>query len=215
MAYYTHPEYVKELFEFQTEMGLRNLRLLKEAIGDRIQIIWVSGNDMGSQRGLNFSPDIYREFYKKHHTRINNWIHENTKWKVAFHSCGSIVGLLDEFVEVGVDVINPVQTSAEGMDPRSLKEKYGKKLVFWGGGVDTQSVLPFKSPEAVREDVLKRLEIFTPGGGFVFATIHNIQHDVPIANVMALYAAIRDFNKMKAAKASDVSRSGGPFNTSR
>lgn len=201
MAFKLYPEYINELFEYQTEMGLKNLKLLKESIGNKIQTIYISGCDMGTQRGMIFSPDIYREFYKSHHTKINKWIHDNTTWKVSFHSCGSIVKVLDDFVEAGVDVINPVQTSAEGMDPKFLKKKYGDKLVFWGGGVDTQSILPFGTPEDVRKDVLERLEIFAPGGGFVFNTIHNIQHDVPAENILAMFSAVKEYNsKMNTDK---------------
>ena len=140
---------------------------------------------------------MYREFYKPYHTKVNKWIHENTNWKVMYHTCGSIVNLLDDLAETGIDILNPVQCSADGMDPHMLKEKYGDRFVFWGGGVDTQKTLPFGTPDEVYDEVLERLKIFAPGGGFVFNTIHNIQALTPTENILAMFEAIRDYNKDK------------------
>jgi len=193
MAHIEHPEYIKGIFEIQCEIALKNLELSYEAVGDKIDVIMVSGADFGTQGGPFISPDMYREFYKPFHQRINDWIHTHTSWKTFYHSCGSIVAFLDDFVEAGVDILNPVQTSAKDMDPKMLKEKYGDKLVFWGGGVDTQKTLPFGSPEEVRKEVAERCCTFGKGGGYVFSTIHNIQSKVPIDNLMAMFQVVREF----------------------
>ena len=126
--------------------------------------------------------------------RINDWVHENTPWKTFYHCCGSIVNYLDDFVDMGVDILNPVQLSAKGMDAHMLKEKYGDKLVFWGGGVDTQQTLPFGTPEQVRQQVKERLEILSRNGGYVFAPIHNVVAKTPAENLIAMYEAVKEYN---------------------
>ncbi len=194
VAHALHPEYIQDLFEMQTEIALENLEILRQAVGEKIQIIGVSGTDFGTQNGEVISPRQFRKLYKPYFKRLNDWIHQHTNWKTFYHCCGSIVRLLDDFMEMGVDILNPVQCSAAGMDPVILKEKYGDKLVFWGGGVDTQHVLPFGTPEQVREQVRERLEIFSKGGGYVFNTIHNILGRTPVENLMALFEEFRKFN---------------------
>jgi hypothetical protein len=193
IAHIEYPDYIKEIFELQCEIALKNLKLSYEAVGNKIDVMMVSGTDFGTQNAPFISPDMYREFYKPFHKRINDWIHKNTSWKTFYHTCGSIGVFLDDFVEAGVDILNPVQASAKDMDPRMLKERYGDKLVFWGGGVDTQRTLPFGTPEEVRKEVNERCEIFGKGGGFVFNTIHNIQAKVPIENLVAMLQSIREF----------------------
>ncbi len=192
VAHLTHPEYIKGIFERQCEIALRNLALLWQAVGAKTDAIYVSGTDFGTQEKAFISPDMYREFYQPFHRRLNDWIHRHTPWKIFYHSCGSIVDLLDEFVAVGVDIVNPVQCSARGMDPAYLKQRYGDRLVFWGGGVDTQHVLPFGTPEEVYAQVRERIRIFSPGGGFVFNPVHNIQQNVPVENMLAMFQAVRD-----------------------
>ncbi len=196
MAPLLYPEYIMEIYELQTEIALRNLELYRQAVGDKIEAIFVSGTDFGSQKGPFISPDLYRDLYKPFHKRINQWVHENTDWKTFFHSCGSIAAFLDDFIEAGVDIINPVQTSAADMDPVFLKEKYGKDIVFWGGGVDTQRVLPFCKPEDIREQVKERIEVFGRDGGFVFNTIHNIQPNIPVENLVALFEAANTYRTL-------------------
>lgn len=198
MAHLLYPNYVKELFEMQTEIALKNLEIYRQAVGERIQVLNISGTDFGTQKGEIISPDLYREFYKPYHKKLNDWVHQNTSWKTFYHCCGSIVKLLDDMVESGVDILNPVQCSAAGMDPVMLKEKYGKKLVFWGGGVDTQHTLPFRTPEEVKEEVTERLQIFSPSGGYVFNTIHNILGATPVENIHAMFEAVREFNGYRA-----------------
>jgi hypothetical protein len=194
IAHKTHPEYIKDIFTYQTEVALQNAARYWEAVGSRVEAVVVSGTDFGTQRGEFISPDLFRELYKPFYQRINGWIHQHTTWKTFFHCCGSIVRLLDDFVDCGVDILNPVQCSAAGMDPGFLKERYGEKLVFWGGGVNTQATLPFGTPEEVRKEVLERLLVFAPGGGYVFNTIHNIQQSTPVENILAMIEAVRNYN---------------------
>lgn len=194
MAHMLYPEYIEEVFEMQIQAMLKNLEIYRQAVGDRIQIVWISGTDFGTQNGEFFRLDVFRELYKPYYQRINDWVHKNTPWKTFFHCCGSIVNYLDDFVEMGVDILNPVQLSAKGMDPHVLKEKYGDKLVFWGGGVDTQQTLPFGTPEEVKAQVKERLEILSKGGGYVFAPIHNVVAKTPVENLIAMYEAVKEFN---------------------
>lgn len=132
MAHMLFPEYIQEVFEMQTEVMLKNLEIYRQAVGSRIQIVWISGTDFGTQNGEFFSVDIFRKLYKPYYKRVNDWVHQNTSWKTFYHCCGSIVNYLDDFVDMGVDILNPVQVSAKGMDPHMLKDRYGGKLVFWG-----------------------------------------------------------------------------------
>ena len=193
MAHALHPEYIKGIFNLQCEIVVQNLKLYREAVGDKIDVIVVSGTDFGTQNASSISPDMYRDIYKPFHKMVNEWIHKNTSWKIFYHTCGSIVSLLDDLVETGVDILNPVQCSAVGMNPTLLKEKYGERLVFWGGGVDTQRTLPFGSPEQVRREVTERCRIFERKGGFVFNAIHNIQPKTPTENIIAMFEAVKNF----------------------
>jgi hypothetical protein len=186
-------DYVYAIFDRQCEIALENLGKIYEVVGDRVVGAFVTGTDFGAQHGTFISPRAYRDLFKPFHTRVNDWIHRNTKWKSMIHSCGSIWALLDDMVEAGFDILNPVQTSAAHMDPASLKQKYGDRLTFWGGGVDTQKTLPFGTPDEVRREVHDRMRTFGPGGGFVFNSIHNIQARVPIENLKALYEAVQEY----------------------
>ena len=193
MAHALHPEYIKGIFNLQCEIVVQNLKLYREAVGDKIDVIAVSGTDFGTQNAPSISPDMYRDIYKPFHKMVNEWIHKNTPWKTFYHTCGSIVSLLDDLIETGVDILNPVQCSAVGMNPTLLKEKYGERLVFWGGGVDTQRTLPFGSPEQVRREVSERCRIFGRKGGFVFNAIHNIQPKTPTENIIAMFETVKNF----------------------
>jgi uroporphyrinogen-III decarboxylase len=132
--------------------------------------------------------------WKPHYAEVCDWIHKNTSWKTFKHSCGSSERFFESMIDAGIDIVNPVQCSAKGMDPRKLKEKYKGRLVFWGGGVDTQQTLPFGTPAEVRAEVLERCEIFSQGGGFVFNAIHNVQANTPLENMVAMFAAVKEFN---------------------
>ncbi len=185
----TRFDYVYELFTRQCEIALGNLAKLHDAVGDLVSIAFLTGTDFGTQNGLFIGPPAYRKLYQPFHRRLNDWIHENTSWKTFMHSCGSIVDLLPDIIDAGVDIINPVQCSAAGMDPQVLKDRFGDKITFWGGGIDTQKTLPFGSPDDVQREVAQRLKIFGPGGGFVFNSVHNIQAKTPVENLVALFEA--------------------------
>lgn len=195
MAHSICPEYIHEVLDMHLEAGLENAKRIFKACGNKIQVMCVSGTDFGTQNGPYMSLDVFREFYKPRYQKINDWIHKNTTWKTFFHSCGAVSGFFQDFHECGVDIINPVQLSAQGMNGKELKEKWGDKFVFWGGGVDTQRTLPFGSPEDVYREVSERLELFSRGGGYVFNAIHNIQSQTSAENLIAMFQAVEDFNK--------------------
>ncbi|MGD0580952.1 MAG: uroporphyrinogen decarboxylase family protein, partial [Bryobacteraceae bacterium] len=134
------------------------------------------------------------ELWLPHYGAICGWIHHNTKWKCFKHSCGSVRRFIEPFIEAGFDILNPVQCSAAGMEPEQLKTEYGGRIAFWGGGVDTQKTLPFGTPAEVREQALRRCEVFAPRGGFVFNTVHNVQAGTPVENIVAMLDAVREFN---------------------
>jgi hypothetical protein len=189
------PDYVHQIFGLQIEVALENAKLFWEACGSKVQVMQISGTDFGTQRGPIMSPDAFREFYFPYYKKLNDWIHENTNWKTFYHSCGSIVEFLPDLHKMGADILNPVQCSASGMDPKMLKEKWGDQFVFWGGGIDTQKTLPFGSPEEVYQEAYERLSIFAPGGGYVFNPVHNIQGPTPVENILAFFDALRSYNK--------------------
>jgi hypothetical protein len=188
----TRRDYVCAVFEGQCEIGLANLEKIHQAVGDRVTAVFVSGTDFGMQQGPFINPKLYREVFMPVHKRVNDWIHEHTAWKTFIHTCGSVVAFLDDFIDAGFDILNPVQCSAANMDARMLKERFGDRVTFWGGGVDTQKTLPFGTPEEVAAEVRERIETFAPGGGFVFNTIHNVQAQISIENIMAVYETVRD-----------------------
>ena len=189
------PGYVKELFAMSTERALLNFPLLWEAVGENADVMTITGLDFGTQRSEWFSPDVFREVYLPGLSEQFRWLHEHTTWKIFEHSCGSIANLIGDLVEAGLDALNPVQTSAAGMEPRGLKERFGDRLTFWGGGVETQSTLPFGTPEEVRAEVAERIGIFAPGGGFVFNPVHNIQPNTPPENIIAAYETALECGK--------------------
>jgi hypothetical protein len=185
-------DYVYTVFEGQCEIALKNLARLAQTVGDHVQVGFVTGTDFGTQTGLFISRRAYRELYMPFHRIINEYIHEHTSWKTFIHSCGCVTDLIPDFIEAGFDILNPVQTSTRGMEPERLKREYGSSLVFWGGGVDTQRTLPFGIPEQVYTEVTERVRTFNEGSGYVFNTIHNIQANVPIENVEAMFKALND-----------------------
>jgi hypothetical protein len=186
-------DYVWKIFEKQCELGLANLECLHDAIGEKVSAVFITGTDFGTQTGPFISPKSYRQLYQPFHKEVNNWLHENTTWKSFIHSCGSVAALIPDFIDSGFDILNPVQTSATGMDPAGLKERFGDRLTFWGGGIDTQHTLPFGTPEEIRAQVKERMQIFGRGGGFVFNPIHNVQARTPVENLVALYEAVKEY----------------------
>lgn len=192
-------DYVYEIFERQCEVALRNLERIHAVVGERPTAALVSGTDFGAQNGPFISPKAYRSLFKPFHVKVNEWIHTHTSWKTFIHCCGSIWLLLDDIVDAGFDCLNPVQTSAADMDPAALKAKYGDRVVFWGGGIDTQKVLPFGTPADITEMVRERMAIFGAGGGFVFNPVHNVQAGIPTENLLALYGAVGKYRPYHAA----------------
>ncbi len=189
----TRRDYIYQIFERQCEIALANLERLYQAVGNRVAAVFITGTDFGMQKGPFISPQTYRELYQPFHKQVNDWVHGHTSWKTFMHSCGSIKPLIPDFIEAGFDILNPVQTSAANMEPVELKKQFGDRVTFWGGGVDTQSTLPFGRPDEVRQEVRQRIEIFAKGGGFVFNSIHNIQAQVPIENVAAMYETLQEY----------------------
>lgn len=186
----TRKDYIKDVFAGQAEIGLKNLAAIYQAVGDKVQIVNMDGTDLASQNALFCGPDGYRQLYLPYAKKLNDWIHANTPWKTIKHCCGACEPLIGNFIEAGYDILNPVQCSATGMDPQGLVGKYGEQIVFWGGGVDTQKTLPFGTPDQVRAEVAERVRIFSRKNGFVFNTIHNIQCNTPIENVLAMFEAL-------------------------
>ena len=198
----TRRDFVYKIFEYQCEMGIKNLERIHSVVGERVSVVMLSGTDFGQQHGPFISPKTYRELFQPFNKAVNDWVHKNTTWKTFIHSCGSVRALLPEFIAAGFDVLNPVQCSAACMAPQELKQEFGDRVTFWGGGVDTQKTLPFGTVEDVRNEVRSRVRIFGKGGGFVFNSIHNVQAGVPIENVLAMYETVREFGSYQLAKAS-------------
>jgi hypothetical protein len=186
-------DYIAEVFAGQCRIGLQNLERIASRVGDLVDVVMICGTDFGTQTSSFCSVDTFRELWLPYYRQVNDWIHANTRWRTLKHSCGAVEKFIPSFIEAGFDILNPVQCSAAGMDPSHLKRAYGDRIVFWGGGVDTQRILPFGTPAQVREQVLRRCEIFAPGGGFVFNTIHNIQAGTPLENIVAMLDALAEF----------------------
>ncbi|MEN8137069.1 MAG: uroporphyrinogen decarboxylase family protein [Bacteroidota bacterium] len=187
-------DYLHGIFEKQTEIAIKNMEKFYGVVGNNIDALFICGTDFGTQDSSFCAPEQYDELWHPYYKRINDWIHQNTTWKSFKHSCGAVENFMPHFIESGFDIINPVQISAAGMEPNHLKKEYGKDLVFWGGGVDTQNVLPFGTPNEVEQQVVKQCEILGKDGGFVFNSIHNVQANVPFENVLAMLKGIEVFN---------------------
>jgi len=188
----TRRDYIYQLFERQTKINLANLKKIHQVVSGRVTAAYLSGTDFGAQNGPFISPKTYRDLFLPFHKQINDWVHQHTSWKTFIHSCGSVWALIEDFIAAGFDILNPVQCSAADMDPHELKKKFGDRMTFWGGGVDTQHTLPFGTPDDVRREVRERIKVFGPGGGFVFNAVHNVQALVPIENVLAVYGTARE-----------------------
>ena len=193
----TRSEYIMEVFERQTEIAIENLKKIHVLVGDTPDAVFTCGTDFGTQNSVFCDADTFAYLYKPYYKKVNNWIHANTGWKTFKHSCGAVFPLIGEFIDAGFDIINPVQINADGMDSQKLKDTYGSQIVFWGGGIDTQKVLPYGTPEQVREHVLRQCEVFGKNGGFVFNSVHNVQANVPVENVVAAIDAVKEFNGVK------------------
>jgi uroporphyrinogen decarboxylase len=191
------PEQVEALLDALMEIHLDTLEKVCRAVGD-VADLCRFGDDLGMDTGPFMSPAVYRRLFKPRHTKLCEYVHRHSSMHTFLHSCGSIHALLPDLIDAGFEVINPVQTNCLHMEPERLKREFGKDITFWGGGVDTRAVLNNATPAQVREDVIRRLEVFTPGGGFVFNTVHNILPDVPPENIVAMYEAVEEFNRAGA-----------------
>ncbi len=181
---------IRTIFDRQTEIAVENLKKIHSVFGNSIDVVFLCGTDFGTQESQFCDVETFRSLWLPYYKRMNDWIHSNTSWKTFKHSCGSVRPLIKSFIDAGFDILNPVQINAAGMNPSELKKEFGSDIVFWGGGVDTQRVLPFGTPKEVEEQVKRNCEIFGKSGGFVFNTVHNIQANVPPENVIAMLKAL-------------------------
>lgn len=187
-----HPEACERLSEALCDFYMPRLEKWLGAVGPYIDVI-LFGDDLGGQTGPMISPKMYRRYYKPWHTKLWQRVKELAPHlRINLHSCGGIEPLLDDLIEAGLDSINPVQITCKGMDPRQLKRDYGERLTFWGGGCDTQRILPLETPDQVRENVRELVSVWNPGGGFVFQQIHNILSEVAPENIIAMFEAVRE-----------------------
>jgi len=188
------PRKAEALLDRLTEMHLENLEKFLDSVEGYVQIIQM-GDDLGTQLAPQISAQMYRRFFKPRHQLIFERVRRRSGIHVFLHSCGAIAPLLPDLIEIGVEIINPVQTSARGMEPEKLKREFGKDLTFWGGGCDTQRVLPYGTEREIDEHVRRRFEILAPGGGFVFSQVHNILPNVPPRNIVAMIEAAKTFRR--------------------
>jgi uroporphyrinogen decarboxylase len=184
-----HPDAVHRLSEKLCDLHMGNLEKWLGAVGPYIDVI-LFGDDLGGQEGPLLSPRMYREFYKPYHRRLWRRARELAEVKVMLHCCGSIRKIIPDLIDAGLDAVNPVQISGSGMDGAELKAAFGKDIAFWGGGCDTQEVLPRGTPGQVADHVRRQVEAFRPGGGFVFQQVHNILANVPVENMVAMFSAV-------------------------
>jgi len=178
--------------EKQVEAYIPRIDKYLEAVGNYIDVVQVN-DDLGTQNGLQLSRELYIEMLKPYHKKLWQYIKQKSKKHILLHSCGSIYELIPDLIEMGVDAINPVQVSAKNMDSKKLKTEFGKDITFWGGGCDTQKVLPYGTEKDVKEEVKRRVNDLASGGGFVFCQVHNIQPDVPVENIIAMYKTLNEF----------------------
>jgi uroporphyrinogen-III decarboxylase len=187
-------ETANEMMERYVDAVIKCLEQYHQAVGDRCFAWGVGSDDAGTQRSEILAPELFVDMIKPHYKRVCDWVHNNTNWKTYLHSCGSIYNYIPEWIDAGIDILNPVQISAANMEPERLIKNFGGKIVFWGGGCDTQKVLPLGTPEEVREHVRHNVEIFSShDGGYVFNQVHNIQQNVPVENVEAMFKAAHEF----------------------
>ena len=190
----TEKETANDMMGRFVDAVIQRMEVYHQAVGDRCFAWGVGSDDAGTQRSELMSPGLFREMIKPHYQRVCDWVHTHTNWKTYLHSCGSIYDYIPEWIDAGIDILNPVQISAARMEPQRLMDAFSGKIVFWGGGCDTQGVLPHATPEEIREHVRGNLEVFASGpGGYVFTQVHNLQQDVAVENVEAMLNAAYEF----------------------
>jgi uroporphyrinogen decarboxylase len=179
---------MSKIMDIYVESCNRYLDLLGQYI--QVFIYW---NDIAGQNGPLISPDTYRRMIKPKDKKLVDAVRRKTEAKIFYHCCGACHDFIPDLIEIGVDILNPVQVAARDMDTWQLKKEFGKDISFWGGGVDTQRILPYGTPQQVRDEVKRRIDDLAPGGGFVFATVHNIQNDVSPENIMTMVETLREY----------------------
>ncbi len=182
----TQPEFCEAMLEQTLKFWMDWFRVFLDEVGDVVDVIMI-GDDIAGQNGPLFHPDLYRAIVKPRHKKLVQYIRSRTKAKIWYHTCGGCRALVPELLDNGIDILNPVQTSARDMDPADLKRQFGRDLVFWGGGCDAQHVLPRGTPAEVADNVRRHVKALMPGGGYIFNNVHNIQGEVPPENVVALF----------------------------
>ncbi len=185
-------EFCEALLDQTLKFWLDWFRVFLDEVGDLVDVIMV-GDDLAGQNGPLFRPAVYRSLVKPRQKQLVQYIHSRTQAKVWYHTCGNCIPYIPDLLDNGVNILNPVQVSAKNMDPAALKKQFGDQMVFWGGGIDSQHILPTASPEVVREHVRRNVEALKPGGGYVFNNVHNIQAGVPPENIVALFDAGYEF----------------------
>ena len=187
-----NPSFCEALLDRVLKFWLDYFTGFMKEIGDIIDVVMI-GDDLAGQNGPLFPPEFYRSVVKPRQKKLVQHIRSLSPAKIWYHSCGAVVEYIPDLIDNGIDILNPVQITAQGMDPEYLKEKFGRELVFWGGGIDSQHILPFVSPEEVKSNVKANMEAFKPGGGYVFNNVHNIQAGVPPENIVAMYEAAYEY----------------------
>ena len=188
----TDPVNVERLLDALMEQHLQTLAKVCTAVGDIADVVRF-GDDLGTDQGPFMSPKTYRQIFKPRHKMLTDYVKQHSQMHTFLHSCGSIYKLLPDLIDAGFEIINPVQTIARDMEPKRLKQEFGKDLTFWGGGADTRFTLNRGTPEQVKDNVRSNIEALAGGGGFVFNTVHNILPDVPPANFVAMFEAIDEY----------------------
>ena len=190
----SNPRFAGYLLDMLVEENMKRLEQILPVVEGYVQVVQV-GDDLGLQDDPQFSPELYRRVVKPRHKRLYQHIREHSSAYLFLHTCGSVYQFMPDFIEMGVEILNPVQVSARDMDSKRLKREFGKDITFWGGGCDTQRVLPFGTPKEVEEEVKRRIEDFAPGGGFVFNQVQDIQVGMSPENLMAMYNAVKKYGR--------------------
>ncbi len=188
------PDFAGALLHKLVDASIARARQILPAVEGYVQVLQL-GDDMGMQDGPQLSPELYRRVVKPRHRRLYEFVKEHTSAYLFLHTCGSVYEFIPDFIEMGIDILNPVQVAARDMDSARLKREFGKDIVFWGGGCDTQHVLPFGTPQEVDAEVKGRIADLAPGGGFVFCQVHNIQANTPPENIVAMYEAAARYGR--------------------
>ena len=192
-----YPEMNERLIGKIADLKIEFWEMALSHLADDVEVI-IEADDYGTQESQLISPEQFRMYYKPHINRIIQTIKKQApKAKVFFHSCGNVRPVIPDFIEMGIDILNPVHINAEGMDPFGLKKDFGEDITFWGGGIDTQDILPHGTPKEVADNVKRNIDALAPGGGFVFNTVHNILSEVPPENIMAMWKTLKEYGIYK------------------